>query len=37
MNLVQTDTFMLWLGAVLMAVIVIGLMFGYIDSGRGDG
>ena len=37
MNLVQTDTFMAWIGVVLMAVIVIGLMFGYIDSGRGDG
>lgn len=37
MNLVATDTFLMWIGALLMGVIVLGLMFGYIDNGRGDG
>lgn len=37
MNLVDTDTFMLWMCALIMAMIVVGLMFGYIDNGRGDG
>ena len=37
MNLVDTDTFLMWMGAMIMAMVIVGLMFGFIDNGRGDG
>ena len=37
MNLVPTDTFLMWMGGLIMAMVIIGLLFGYIDNGRGDG